>query len=104
LRELGYDVIYVAEHAPSETDDNILAWARREQRILLTQDKDFSELIFRDDNPTYGVVLIRIAGSHRLERASRIQTLVEHHENDLLNAMTTVTLDRIRIRHLDSDS
>ena len=46
LRNDGHDVVYVAETAPSTKDTNIIAWALREQRILVTEDRDFCELVF----------------------------------------------------------
>jgi len=46
LRTLGHDVSYVAELAPSEPDVTVMARAQRDARLLLTEDKDFGELVF----------------------------------------------------------
>ena len=47
LRRAGHDVLYVAEHASSSDDIEIVERAVREDRLLLTEDKDFGDLIFR---------------------------------------------------------
>lgn len=61
LRVAGYDVLWIAEDAPSIDDQDVLARAVREQRLLLTFDKDFGELVFRLRYPAgNGVVLFRI--------------------------------------------
>ncbi|MBD0367365.1 MAG: DUF5615 family PIN-like protein [Flavisolibacter sp.] len=47
LRMAGFDVVYILEIAPEIDDGTILNLSNDEQRILLTQDKDFGELVFR---------------------------------------------------------
>ncbi len=44
LRKSGFDVAWVRQSAPGMIDPEVLAWAVREQRVLLTFDKDFGEL------------------------------------------------------------
>ncbi|MBK7873732.1 MAG: DUF5615 family PIN-like protein [Saprospiraceae bacterium] len=55
LRASGHDVFYFAEEAQSTDDETILDFANKENRILLTRDKDFGELIYRLQkvNPTF---------------------------------------------------
>ncbi|GIL14445.1 MAG: hypothetical protein BroJett038_31650 [Chloroflexota bacterium] len=100
LRALGYDVVYVAELAPGISDSDILAQGNREKRIIVTEDRDFCELVFRDNKPTYGVVLVRIPVPHRSRKADRITELVNNYADQLPSAMTTVFLNRIKIRPL----
>ena len=62
LREAGYDVLSVSEVAPGIDDEQVLALAVRESRILLTFDKGFGNLIFgRHLLPPPGIILFRIA-------------------------------------------
>lgn len=100
LRALGYDVVYVAELAPGISDSDILAQGNRDKRIIVTEDRDFCELVFRDNKPTYGVVLVRIPVPHRSRKEDRITELVNHYADQLPGAMTTVFLNRIKIRPL----
>jgi predicted nuclease of predicted toxin-antitoxin system len=100
LREAGYDVIAVAEAMSGSTDAVVLQRALDEERVILTEDRDFCELIFRDRKQTYGIVLIRISDTERQEKASRILALVANHADALPHAMTTLTVNAIRIRSL----
>ena len=62
LRENGHDVAWVREDARGSNDEQILARAQQEERILITFDKDFGELAFRSKLPaTSGVILFRIS-------------------------------------------
>jgi predicted nuclease of predicted toxin-antitoxin system len=61
LRAAGHDVAWVRTERPGSTDDDILAWAAQERRILVTFDKDFGELAWQRALPeACGVVLLRI--------------------------------------------
>ncbi|MFN8373294.1 MAG: DUF5615 family PIN-like protein [Anaerolineae bacterium] len=73
LRELGHDVLWVAEAAPGTTDADILAWGLRDQRLIVHHDLDFGELIFRDHLPSHGVILVRIPDPQRHIRPARIR-------------------------------
>lgn len=62
LRKHGHDVVWVQTDAPGCGDTEVLQRAQREQRILLTFDKDFGELAFRAGLPaSCGIVLFRIS-------------------------------------------
>ena len=65
LRADGYDVIAVAEVANGAPDDVVLDLARTSVRILLTEDKDFGQLVYADRQATGGVILIRFPARAR---------------------------------------
>lgn len=104
LRALEYDVAFVAEISPGISDEEILAWSTREQRILIVEDRDFSELVFRDKQAAHGIVFVRIGDEFRLKKADRITELVKNQADELAGAMTALTLDKIRIRPFDKSS
>ena len=61
LRARGHDVKWIRTEAPGISDEKVLALAVAEQRLLITFDKDFGELAFRQKLPaTSGIVLFRI--------------------------------------------
>ena len=62
LRISGFDVQYILETNQGADDEFILHLAKSEQRILVTQDKDFGELVYRLKKAHFGVVLIRLNG------------------------------------------
>lgn len=60
LAAAGHDVAAVGRDAPGLDDASILAWAVREQRVLVTYDTDFGDLIFqRGVSPPPAVLLVR---------------------------------------------
>lgn len=61
LRAQGHDVRWVRTDRPGSGDSEVLEWAQRENRLLITFDKDFGELAFRSKLPaSSGVILFRI--------------------------------------------
>jgi predicted nuclease of predicted toxin-antitoxin system len=63
LREQGHDVSWIGAEAPGSEDPEIASAADREQRVLITFDKDFGELFFRQRLfAESGVILLRVKG------------------------------------------
>jgi len=60
LREKGYDATFVKDVLPKADDIDVLKFAEKEQRIIISNDKDFGELIFRLGMPSSGVILLRL--------------------------------------------
>lgn len=65
LRAAEHDVAAVAEISPGAEDDVVLALARSEARVLLTEDKDFGRLAYAGGHETAGIVLIRFPAGAR---------------------------------------
>ncbi|MDO9280403.1 MAG: DUF5615 family PIN-like protein [Pseudomonadota bacterium] len=65
---------WIAELAPSIADVDVLGRAVAGGRVLLTDDKDFGELVVLESRPHRGVVLLRLAGMRPVERARRIHS------------------------------
>ena len=59
LRDAGYEVLAVADVSPSASDDAVIALAAQENRILFTEDKDFGQLVFAEQQNSGGVILVR---------------------------------------------
>jgi predicted nuclease of predicted toxin-antitoxin system len=60
LRQAGHDVAWIVEMSPGDTDDAVLARSVADSRVLLTCDKDFGAMTFRQGkNASCGVVLLR---------------------------------------------
>lgn len=47
LRDKGFDIVSVSEISPGINDEQVLAWAKKEQRIILTFDKDYGHLLYK---------------------------------------------------------
>jgi predicted nuclease of predicted toxin-antitoxin system len=73
LRARGHDVLSIRTDSPGATDEANLARAVSEQRVLITFDKDFGDLVFRRGQAaSCGVVLFRIAAPSSGIIAARI--------------------------------
>jgi predicted nuclease of predicted toxin-antitoxin system len=101
LREDGFDVSSMSELNPGVDDLEVLRTARQEQRILITFDRDFGELIFRDLAPVPpGVVYLRVLASYPEEPAGILADLLSNGEIDVAGRFTVVTRDHVRQRDL----
>jgi predicted nuclease of predicted toxin-antitoxin system len=74
LREAGHDVVAIAEVAKGATDDQVLEHALKEDRVLITEDRDFGELVYARGRSSSGVILLRF---HSRVHHARTTTVVE---------------------------
>ena len=100
LREGGHDVLSAKESMRSQPDENLLARAQAEGRVLVTHDKDFGELAFRSGlSPKCGVILLRLAGLDAETDNHRAVEAIESRA-DWPGHFAVVSDDRIRMRPL----
>ena len=101
LRSGGTDISSMSEIAPAALDTVVLEIARAQNRIILTFDRDFGELIYRRQlPPPPGVVLIRMVPVGPAEPASVVLRLLEHTEIVLPGHFTVVLRKKVRQRPL----
>jgi predicted nuclease of predicted toxin-antitoxin system len=78
LRDRGHDVLSAKESLRGESDEVVLDRAQRELRIVVTQDKDFGVLAFRQRLPAEcGIILFRLTGDDPNQDAHRIVEVIE---------------------------
>ncbi len=102
LRSDGHAVHVIAATDCGAEDADVLAIAVNRQAVLLTQDKDFGELVFRRSLPHMGIVLIRLVGLAPADRAQLIGELIRDHGGELAHAFTVVSDSGVRIRRQSS--
>lgn len=98
LRNAGHEVISISELHPGIPDEQVLDMANANRAILLTCDKDFGELAFRQNLIHCGVILVRLAGLPTEEKAEIIENVLETHCDELKNSFTVISPDQLRIR------
>ena len=98
LRLDGHEVLAVAELEPSLSDDRVLTLSGDRQRLLLTADKDFGDLVFRQQLVSAGVILIRLEGFSTHAKAAIVSAALREHETRLMNAFTVISPGMVRIR------
>ena len=100
LRSEGHDVLYVAEQVTGIDDDAVLAEANAEDRILITNDKDFGELVFLSGRATAGILLLRLGRERTADKLVSLRRLFAQHTDSLRDHFTVVGVNRIRRRPL----
>ncbi len=98
LRDAGHEVYYIAEASPGVQDDEVLRLAEAQAAVLLTYDKDFGELVFRQRKATHGVVLARLPGLSASAKADVVAVAVAMHGEEFVESFTVVTDKLVRIR------
>lgn len=93
----GHDVVSARSLGPRAADEDLLAYAYREERILVTEDKDFGELVFvrRLPHPC----IVRFVEMRVAEKVAAIQGLIERHAEAMgRGVLIVVTSERVRLR------
>jgi predicted nuclease of predicted toxin-antitoxin system len=98
LRRAGFEVLYVAEMEPGIPDEGVLERAHQANALLITADKDFGELVFRQRRLSRGVVLLRLAGLDEEAKSAAVLSVLAAHESELIGAFSVITPKRVRIR------
>ncbi len=96
LCELGYDVTSVSEISPSIDDVEVIKLAVKDGRILLTEDKDFGQLVHAYGHKTGGVVLLRYPATARKQLVEDVRRLVKAHGKKLAGCFVIAQPGRIR--------
>ena len=97
LAEQGHDVLLATAIDPRASDERLMDTAFHEQRVLLTEDKDFGELAFVR-RLSHGPI-IRLVGLTVNQQVEAVGELVERLSDELSGSViVTITRDRIRVR------
>ncbi len=100
LRSIGHDIVWVRTAAPGKSDADVLTWAVRESRILLTFDKDFGELAKVSGLPaTCGIVLLRVPMPKPGYVGQRLADLITARD-DWAGHFAVIEPGRVRLRLL----
>lgn len=98
LRAAGHEVLFIAESSPGIEDSAVLAIARRAEALLLTADKDFGELVFRNREPHCGVLLLRSPERSLEVNAANTLVAISRYGTELLNRFSVLAGGVLRIR------
>jgi predicted nuclease of predicted toxin-antitoxin system len=96
LRAAGHDVVAIAEVFPRISDDEVLKLARDDRRVLLTEDKDFGELVYASASRSCGVILFRFRSTARASMPAAALDAIGWHAGMLASRFTVVQPGRIR--------
>ena len=96
LKSHEHEVFSVYEQARGASDEEIIEKAFKENWILVTNDKDFGELIYRERRPHKGVVLLRLEDARTSNKIDAIRSLLQNYGGKLGNQFVVVTEQHVR--------
>lgn len=96
LRAEGHDVFSVYEEARGMADATVIHKAFTEHWILLTNDKDFGEKVYRERHGHRGVILFRLADERAANKIETLRRLLAEYEEQLADRFVVVTETRVR--------
>ena len=100
LTDLGHDVKVVAHDYPQSLEDaEVLAIAQREGRVLITNDRDFGELVFRQQLPHSGIILFRMGSESVQTKAAWLEYVLTHYDEQL-REFIVITERGVRVRRI----
>ncbi len=97
LQKLHHDVFSVYDETRGLDDESIIHKANLENYILITNNKDFGELVFRMKKPHKGVILLRLKDKRSENKIAVLQRVLESYSDKLVNNFIIVTEKTLRI-------
>ncbi len=96
LGNQGHEVFSVYDQARGMQDDDILQKAVVENWVLITNDKDFGEKVFRERRLHHGIVFMRLADERAVNKIEVLRRLLDSHASRILDQYIVVTEKRVR--------
>jgi predicted nuclease of predicted toxin-antitoxin system len=101
LRSQRHDVFSVYEEARGIDDEEVIRRAFAESRILVTNDKDFGEKVYREQRPHKGVVLLRLADERPATKIDVLQRLLSAYADRIPGQFIVATETKIRFARIN---
>lgn len=102
LRNSGYDTKSVSEFYPSRDDFFLINLAYKEERIIITNDKDFGFLIFNSKFPTPSVILLRFQQENSNQKIDAMKHILQFPKEKIYNHFIVISENKIRFRKIMS--
>jgi predicted nuclease of predicted toxin-antitoxin system len=96
LRDQGHEVFSVYDDARGSDDGTIIEKAFNEDWVLITNDKDFGEKVYREQHPHHGIIFLRLADNRAANKIDVLRRLLENYADKLPDQFVVVTETRVR--------
>lgn len=96
LRNQNHHVFSVYEEARGMDDEDVIRKAFSEGWVLITNDKDFGEKVFREQHPHKGVIFLRLEDERNSQKIETLRKLIEKYADHLPNRFVVVTETQVR--------
>ncbi len=100
LRYKGLSVFSIQEEAASLKDNLVLKLAAEKNAILITEDKDFGELLFKLKLPHTGILLLRIEDMASEQKHDLVFYFITKFSSQLSHNFSVIKQGKLRIRKL----
>jgi len=100
LRLAGIFVYSAAESSPGISDEEVMRLSENLSAMILTDDKDFGEIVFRKQRSCRGIVLLRLAGVDYSRKADHVIKVIGRYGSEMICKFVVITAERVRIRKL----
>jgi predicted nuclease of predicted toxin-antitoxin system len=97
LKQNNYDAISIYDDLSGVSDDFVLKKAFLENRILITSDKDFGEMIFKNKMQHCGIVLLRLITEQPSNKIRVLEAVLKNYAQELFGNYVVVTETTVRI-------
>ena len=97
----GYDIKWIPDFDCEMLDEDLLRMANLEKRILITNDKDFGELIVLQRKLSTGVILFRVKGQRTQDKVKLMRKLLEKYGDKLLSHFVVATRNKFRFMPME---
>ncbi len=97
LRQADHDVFSITEVAKGAVDERVMERALSERRVLITEDRDFGELVYARGNQSAGVIFVKFHSRARRAKPAAVVEVVAKLGVRLLDAFVVVEPGRVRI-------
>jgi len=97
LREAGHDVLAIAESARGAADEQVMELGVSEGRVVITEDRDFGELVYARGSRSAGVILVRFPNRARGGKPMAVLEAVAKLGSRLQECFAIVEPGRVRI-------
>jgi len=100
LREEGYDAKAVRDIDPRMEDEEIIRIAVSENRMVITMDKDFGELVYHSSMEHSGVLLLRLEDATGAEKLQVVKHIMKNYLDRIKNCFCVFQNDKLRIKRI----
>jgi len=100
LKDEGYDTKAVRDIDPQMEDKDIICIAASEDRMVITMDKDFGELVYHSLLQHSGVLLLRLENATALEKLQVVRNILLTYSNQIKNCFCVFQNNKFRIRKI----
>ena len=100
LQSEGHDVFSVYDSARGADDTTLIRKAYAENRILITNDRDFGEKVYREQHPHHGVIFLRLENERAFVKIETLRRLLMAYPDQLPGQFVVVTETRVRFARL----